>query len=124
MRYKGESVVSIFIGGGTPTSLDYDELKRLFDITKLFNKSDNLEFSIESNIESLDEDKIKLLKKYNVNRVSLGVQSFNDGCLKELNRYHNKDMVFDIVSLLKKNGIVNISIDLIYGVNSDINVLK
>lgn len=123
-RYKGENVVSIFIGGGTPTSLDYDELKRLFDITKLFNKSDDFEFSIESNIESLNEDKIKLLKKYNVNRVSLGVQSFNDGCLKELNRYHNKDMVFNVVSLLKKNGIVNISIDLIYGVNSDINVLK
>lgn len=123
-RYRDEEVVSIFIGGGTPTSLDIDELKRLLDITNLFNKKDNLEFTIESNIECLDVAKVRLLKKYNVNRVSLGVQSFNSKNLNTLNRYHDREQVFNVVSLLKKIGIFNISIDLIYGVNDDITLLK
>ncbi len=123
-RYKGELIKSIYIGGGTPTSLDNFELERLLKITNIFNKDKIIEFTIESNIESLDIEKIKLFNKYNVNRVSLGVQSFNDDILKELNRYHNKDMVYKVVNDLKKNNINNISIDLIYGVNSNINIIK
>ena len=83
-RYKGEIVNSIYIGGGTPTSLDKDELERLFKITKIFNKSKDIEFTIESNVESLNLDKIKLLKKYSVNRVSIGVQSFDKDICKIL----------------------------------------
>ena len=97
-RYKGEVVKSIFIGGGTPTSLDVLELKKLLDITKLFNKEKEVEFSIESNIESLDEEKIKLLKEYGVNRISLGVQSFNNDTLVELNRKHTREQVFLVVN--------------------------
>ena len=123
-RYKNELVKSIYIGGGTPTSLDNLELEKLLKITDIFNKDNMLEFTIESNIESLDIEKIKLLSKYNVNRVSLGVQSFDDDVLKELNRSHNKDMVYKVIDDLKGNGISNINIDLIYGVNNDINVIK
>ena len=94
-RYKNEKVKTIFIGGGTPTSLDYNELKKLLSITKIFNKSDSIEFTIESNIESLDKEKIKLLREYGVNRVSLGVQSFNDDILKELYKGYSKLSTLD-----------------------------
>lgn len=123
-RYKGEVINTIYIGGGTPTSLDYEELERLFQIIKIFKTSDNLEYSIESNIECLDEKKILLLKKYGINRVSLGVQSFNDKILKELNRHHTKDQVFDVVSMLKKYDIHNINIDLIYGVTDEVDIIE
>ena len=62
-RYKGEVVKTIFIGGGTPTSLDYDELKELLNITNIFKKDYQYEFTIEANVESLDLSKLKLLKK-------------------------------------------------------------
>ena len=119
-RYKQEKVKTIYIGGGTPTSLDSKELKKLLDITKLFNKEKNIEFTIESNIESLSKEKIKLLKQYGINRISLGVQSFQEKVLKELNRHHTNDMVFETIKNLKKENITNISIDYIYGVNTNI----
>lgn len=123
-RYQNESVKSIYIGGGTPTSLDYDELKYLLSFISIFKTNKYLEFTIESNVESLTLDKIKLLKEYNVNRVSLGVQSFNNNTLKELNRSHTKEDVFKVVESLKKEGIFNISIDYIYGVNPNIEEVK
>lgn len=124
LRYKNEKVASIYIGGGTPTSLEYNELQRLLDITKIFNKKKYIEFTIESNVESLDLNKIKLLKQYNVNRVSLGVQSFNKDILKELNRHHTKEQIFNTINNLKKEHISNISIDLIYGINNNLDIIK
>ena len=123
-RYKKEIVKSICVGGGTPTSLDYFELEKLLNITSIFNKDKDIEFTIESNVECLDIDKIKLLSKYDVNRVSLGVQSFDDNILNELNRHHTKDDVYRVVNDLKENNINNINIDLIYGVNDNIEILK
>ena len=123
-RYNDELLDTIYIGGGTPTSLDLNELEKLLQILTTFNINKTIEYTIESNIESLTIDKIKLLKRYGINRVSLGVQSFNDKILKELNRHHDKNMVFKVVKNLKDNGITNINIDLIYGVNNDINNIK
>lgn len=123
-RYKNEEVVSIYIGGGTPTSLDLSELEYLLRLTTRFKKNNNIEFTIESNIESLDEDKIKLLKDYGVNRISLGVQSFNDKTLEELNRKHRKNDIIEKVKLLKSNNFDNISVDYIYGVHDDIEEVK
>lgn len=122
-RYKDESVKTIFIGGGTPTSLSYDELKRLFDIINIFNKEDEIEFTIESNIESISEDKLKLMKEYGVNRISIGVESFDDDTLKLLGRRHNKIDTFNRIELVKKY-FDNINIDLIYAAYNDINILK
>lgn len=123
-RYRGEKISSIFIGGGTPTSLDIEEFTKLLEITNLFKKDKEFEFTIESNIDSLTEDKIKLMTKYGVNRVSLGVQSFHDRTLKLLNRHHNSLQVKEVVTNLKGYGIDNISIDYIYGVNSDLMEVK
>lgn len=123
-RYNNEKVVSIYIGGGTPTSLDIEELEYLFRIITIFRLDNDVEFTIESNVESLSIDKIKLFNKYNVNRVSLGVQSLNDNTLIELNRKHTKNDVFRVINNLKNNGINNISIDYIYGVNNNIEEVK
>ncbi len=123
-RYKDEVVKTIFIGGGTPTSLDYDELKELLNITNIFKKDYQYEFTIEANVESLDLSKLKLLKKMGVNRISLGVESFDDKIIKILNRKHNKLQIFNLIKEIKKIGIDNISIDLMYGITGDIEVVK
>lgn len=123
-RYKGEVVKTIYIGGGTPTSLDCGELQRLLDITKIFKREEKIEFTIESNVEGLDIDKLKILKNNGVNRISLGIQSFDNDTLVEINRKHTKEMIFEVVNNIKSIGIDNISIDYIYGINEDIDELK
>ena len=123
-RYQQEEVVSIYIGGGTPTSLDIEELEYLLEITALFQKANHLEFTVESNVESLTPEKIVLLNRYGVNRISLGVQSFHQKTLKQLNRHHTKEDVFQVVKTLKENKITNISMDYIYGVNSDLKQVQ
>lgn len=122
-RYKGEKIKTIFIGGGTPTSLDKDELTKLLEITKIFNTEKEIEFTIESNVESLDEDKIKIMKKYGINRLSIGVESFNNDIIKILGRTHTKEEIYEKVKLAKKY-FNNINIDLIYAVTNDINIVK
>lgn len=122
-RYKGEKVKTIFIGGGTPTSLSLDELKRLFDIIKVFDVEEKIEYTIESNVESIDEDKLILMKEYGINRISIGVESFDDDTLKVLGRRHNKEDIFNKIELVKKY-FDNINIDLIYAAYNDIDILK
>ena len=122
-RYQGEKVRTIFIGGGTPTSLDESELTKLLEITKIFNKEDNIEFTIESNVESLTEEKLKIMKKYGVNRLSIGVQSFNEQILKILGRNHTREDIYNKINIAKKY-FDNINIDLIYAVTNDINKVK
>jgi len=122
-RYKNEMVDTIYIGGGTPSSLNIDELKRLFNIIKIFKLKDNYEFTIECNIESIDEDKLKLFKENRVNRLSFGVESFDKNIIKILGRYHDKEMIFKNIELSKKY-FNNINIDLIYGVTNDIDIVK
>ena len=96
-KYKGEVIETLYIGGGTPSSLNLDELKKLFRIIKIFNLDKNIEFTFECNIESLDYDKLKFLYENNVNR------------------HHNEDMIKDKISMIKSIGFTNINIDLMYG---------
>ncbi len=114
-KYKGEVIETLYIGGGTPSSLNLDELKKLFSIIKTFNLDKNIEFTFECNIESLDYDKLKFLYENNVNRLSIGIQTFNNKFLKYLNRNHNEDMIKDKISMIKSIGFTNINIDLMYG---------
>ena len=122
-RYNDEEVSTIYIGGGTPTCLDDEELKELLKITKLFNVKDKIEFTIEGNIESITENKLKIMKEYGVNRICIGVQSFNDNVIKLLGRKHNKNEVFSKIELVKKY-FDNINIDLIYAAYEDTDILK
>ena len=118
-NYKGEVITSLYIGGGTPSSLDLDKLKRLFNILKIFNLSKDSEITFESNPDSLSLDKIKLLKEYGVNRVSLGVETINKKLQEVLERKTNKDDVIRCINNLKTNGITNINVDLIYAINGE-----
>ncbi len=122
-RYKGEEIKTIYIGGGTPSSLNCEQLNKLFDILKVFNIASDIEFTFEGNIESLTEEKLIIMKENGVNRLSVGIQSFDDNIINILGRKHNKVEAVNKIKLIKKY-IKNINIDLIYAVNDDIDVIK
>lgn len=115
-NYKGEVITSLYIGGGTPSSLNLNELEKLFSILKIFNLSKDCEITIEVNPDSLSLDKIKLFKKYGINRVSLGVETINSKLQDVLERRTSKDKVVNCINNLKNNGITNINVDLIYAI--------
>lgn len=112
--YQNELLKTIYIGGGTPTSLDLDEFKSLLKIINTLKKQKKYEYTIECNVESITEDKIICMKQYGVNRISIGVETFHKHHLRAMNRHHTKDQVIDTIQLFKKHGFQNINIDLIY----------
>ena len=115
---------TIYVGGGTPSALPIEELKELLEMIKPYSKGVE-EYTFEANPESLSLDKIKLLKEYNVNRISLGVQSTQDKYLKAMNRHHDFKMVREVINNLFKEGIDSINVDLILGLpNMNIKDLK
>ena len=114
-NYKGEVLDTIYIGGGTPSCLNIEQLTKIFNIIKVLNKNKDYEFTFECNIENITEDKLKLLYENGVNRLSIGVQTFNEKYLSFLNRKHTKEEIEDKIKLAKELGFKNINIDLIYG---------
>lgn len=123
-NYKGEIIKTLYIGGGTPSSLNINELKKLFNIIKIFKLSDNIEFTIEVNPENIDEQKLNLFKSNKVNRISMGIESINEKQIKYLNRHHTKDEVKEKYNLIKKY-FNNINLDLIYAIpNETIKILE
>lgn len=122
-RYKGELVKTIYIGGGTPSSLTIDELDNLLYILSIFNLDNDYEYTIECNIEDINIDKINLFQSYGINRISFGVESFDKEIKKILGRHHDEDLIFDNIYLTKKY-FDNISIDLIYGVTDNLEKVK
>lgn len=118
-KYKKEKVKTIYIGGGTPSSLSLENLKKLFNILKIFNLDRQCEITFETNSEDLTIEKINFLKKH-INRLSIGIQTFDKNIIKTLNRKLN----IDNVKLAFKN-FDNINIDLMYGFqNQNIEKLK
>ncbi len=114
-NYKEEKLSTIYIGGGTPSSLDLKELEKLLSILSVFKKENTYEYTIECNIESITEEKIKLFSFYGINRISIGVQTFQEKYLTFLNRKHTKEEVFQKINMIKKY-ISNINVDLIYAI--------
>lgn len=117
-RYKNEVVDTIYIGGGSPSSLNIVQLNKLFNIIKKIKKNKKCSITFECNSADLDNEKIKLLSENNVNRVSIGIQSFNKKILKILNRESNYFVIEKTIKNLNDVGIFDINVDLIYGVNS------
>lgn len=113
-NYKDELIDTIYIGGGTPSSFSINNLKKLFNIIKIFRLNKNYEFTFECNIENINEEMLELLYQNKVNRISIGIQTFNNNLLSKLGRNHKKDDVFDKINLLKKIGFNNINVDLMY----------
>lgn len=112
-NYKGETIKTIYIGGGTPSCLNKEELDLLFDIIKIFKKEKNIEFTFECNPSSLTKPFLLYLKQNGINRLSIGVQSFNKNILKILGR----EKIRKSKIKLAKKYFDNINIDLIYGIN-------
>lgn len=111
-RYKGEKLKSIYFGGGTPSLVDCDNIKK---VLKQFNIDNDAEITLEANPETVTLDKMKEFKDTGINRISLGLQTFNDDILKLINRGHNSTTGKISVDNIKNAGFENISIDLIYG---------
>lgn len=105
---------TVYIGGGTPSSLSYNQLIRLFEILKPFTKHVK-EYTIEVNPETVDEVKINLFDDYHINRLSIGVQTFHDRLLTTIERYHTARSAVELIKLAKSKGIKDINVDLIYG---------
>lgn len=108
-NYKGEIIDTLYIGGGTPSSLDIEDLEELFNIIKIFNLKENAEITLEANSEDLNEKKLNFLKG-KINRLSIGIETFNQDILKTLNRKINIDNVKKAFKYFN-----NINLDLMYG---------
>ena len=107
---------TLFLGGGTPSHLSPAETQQLVDILAgHFRLTDGAEFSIEANPADITADRVALWADAGINRVSLGVQSFDSDALRILERDHNADVVLRSVSLLRER-IDNVALDLIFAV--------
>lgn len=113
--YQISSLKTLYIGGGTPTAITAKQLDYLLSHLQQHLQLDQLEeFTIEANPGDLTEDKIAVLRQSAVNRISLGVQTFNDKQLKQIGRSHTEAQIYATIASLKEAGFQNISIDLIY----------
>lgn len=118
-NYDYESIKTLYIGGGTPSSLDMDELKKLFEIIEVLDLNNCIEFTFECNVENITKEKAEFLISHKVNRISMGVETFHKRHLKKLNRHHNKQDVTEKIKMLKKVGFSNINVDLIYALPNE-----
>lgn len=113
---KDKEIVSIFIGGGTPSCVDSKNILNIVDrLNKYSYLKKDLEFTIETNPNSLDSKKLDDYLSSGINRFSIGAQSFNDNLLKKIGRIHNKKQIISSIELLKEKNIENFSLDLMLG---------
>ena len=113
---RGEGLRTIYIGGGTPSVLGIGQIRRLVEgIRSVFDTSEVEEFTIEVNPEGVGREYVEGLRETGINRVSMGIQSFDDEELKMINRRHSAAEAERAVETIREAGIDNISIDLIYG---------
>ena len=107
---------TLYLGGGTPSVMPVELLSALINgLSEIFDLSLVEEFTIEVNPDDVTREYVEELRQLGVNRVSMGVQSFNDGDLLTINRRHSAQQAIDAVDAIKEAGISNVSIDLIYG---------
>lgn len=111
-----DNFTTIYIGGGTPSILTPKQLSRLVNgISQYINLSDIREFTIEANPEDITDDWCRVVLSLGINRVSMGIQSFNNNELKIINRRHSAQDAIKAIETLRRNNIIKISCDLIYG---------
>ena len=115
-RYDNEPIKTLYIGGGTPSSLGIKDLKYLMQIVKKFNIKDLEEFTFECNLNDINEEMLQVLYENGVNRLSIGIESFNEDKLKFMERYHTFEDAYNKIDLARNIGFDNINIDLIYGI--------
>lgn len=113
--YMNEEINTIYIGGGTPSALSIKSLERLFEIIKIFKTPNLKEFTFECNLNDINEEFLKILKQNGVNRLSIGIQSFNSEKLKYMGREHTFQNAQEKINLCRSHGFNNINVDFIYG---------
>ncbi|OAV73394.1 Oxygen-independent coproporphyrinogen-III oxidase [Bacteroidales bacterium Barb6] len=112
----GEALETVYFGGGTPSRLCVEDLGQIMEaVGRCFDLSQCKEITLEVNPDDMTEEYVQSLRALPFNRISMGVQSFDDDDLRFLNRRHNGRQAVGAVELCKANGFSNISIDLIYG---------
>jgi len=115
-------ITSIYFGGGTPSILNKEEIKGLVDaIYHHFKIDPKAEITLECNPDDLHAEMLTDLKEIGINRLSIGIQSFDDADLKFMNRSHNAKEALNCIQLAKEVGFKNITIDLIYGLPNQSN---
>ena len=116
LELRDEQVSTIYLGGGTPSQLTIEQLKRIFETAYIYNKVESeAEVTIEVNPDDVNTDFAKALRELPVNRISMGAQTFSNERLRFLHRRHNASEVKEAVETLRQVGFNNISIDLMYG---------
>ena len=115
-KSETEIIETIYFGGGTPSLLTNYYIKKILDAIKNnFSLNDEAEITIEANPDDINKEKLITWKETGINRLSIGIQSFQQKDLEWMNRVHNTAQALDSVILTKKSGFNNFSVDLIYG---------
>ena len=111
-----ERISTIYLGGGTPSQLTIEQLRQLFIyINKVYPLTSNTEITIEVNPDDVTAEYAALLQQFPINRISMGIQTFDDQRLRFLHRRHTATQAIEAVDRLRAAGFQNISIDLMYG---------
>lgn len=115
-----ETLHTIYFGGGTPSLINEDQLKRLMQTIRLeYDLSSNPEITLEANPDDLNVEKLDMFYRNGINRLSIGVQTFHDPHLKWMNRAHTSEEAEETFYMARKAGFENISLDLIYALPHD-----
>ena len=113
----GRKVDTVFFGGGTPSLISSEDFVKVMDeIRRTFDLADDAEITVEANPTSLTKEKLEYYRNCGVNRLSIGVQSFDNRILRVLGRLHDKNEAFQMIQNARKAGFDNISVDLMFGV--------
>jgi len=116
VSYEGQKICSVYFGGGTPSTLGINELARLMsEVRARFTLNDGCEITLEANPEDFTEEKLSAFYRAGINRLSIGVQSFDDRYLRFLGRAHDSRKAKNAFAVAAAVGIKNISGDLMYG---------
>lgn len=115
-QYSASDLETIFLGGGTPTALTESQFENLMVIINKYLMNSNVkEFTVEANPENMTINKLQIMKNWGVNRLSIGVQTFNNDLLRAIGRAHTSDGAKSGINEAKKQGLYNFSIDLMFG---------
>ncbi|MFR8927820.1 radical SAM family heme chaperone HemW [Peptoniphilus senegalensis] len=118
-KFLREKIIdTVFIGGGTPSSVDEKFIEKILKVLSAFEFSENLEVTIESNPNSLTREKAETYFSSGINRISIGAQSFNDDILKKIGRIHKSYDIYKAVENARRAGFTNINLDLMLALPS------
>ncbi|NLZ33848.1 MAG: oxygen-independent coproporphyrinogen III oxidase [Clostridiales bacterium] len=112
------NIKSIFVGGGTPSYLSSKQLEKLLITINKLNLDENIEFTMEANPGTLDEEKLIVMKNCGINRISMGLQAVQNSLLKDIGRIHTFNVFEENFKLARKVGFNNINVDLMFGLPS------